>query len=138
MMTLLIGRYHFGHHSPTGRATRGYVAFYIEGNHLVYLKDSWRADSSSIYPELDVYKRLAEHKVPNIATALGGGDVSVVVDGRQCVQRTLSQVYLQEVTVDLLSRVHCRLVTKQLGLPLSSYRDSHRLLLCVLCAYIGG
>lgn len=134
-MTLLIGRCHSGDNSTTGRATRGYVAFYVEGNHLVYLKDSWREDSSSMYPELDVYKRLAKHKVPCIATALGGGDVSVAVDGKLYIQRTLSQNFLNDE--GLLSRVHCRLVSKQLGIPLSSYRDSLRLLLCVMCAYQG-
>ncbi|KAL6300807.1 hypothetical protein BKA93DRAFT_752437 [Sparassis latifolia] len=52
----LIGRPRFAAHSPTGRATRGYVAYDMETGRLAFLKDTWRPDSSKIHPEREVYE----------------------------------------------------------------------------------
>ena len=135
-LTLLIGRYHVGDYSAAGRATRGYIALHVEGKCLVFLKDSWRADSPNTHPELEVYKRLAEHSVHHVATALGGGDVGIVVDGVLQQQRTLSQHYIKSIS-NLLSRLHYRLVTKEIGLPMAEYADSYCLTQIILHACTG-
>ena len=135
-LTLLIGCYHVGYYSTIGRATRGYIALHVEGQCLVFLKDSWRADSPDIHPELEVYAKLVEHSVRYVATALGGGDVGIVVDGVLQQQRTLSQDYNQSIS-NLLSRLHYRLVTKEIGLPMSEYTNSYFLALILAQACTG-
>ena len=59
----------------TGRATRDFVAFNMSSKRLCFLKDYWRPVSNRIHSELDVYRRLQEHEVCHVATAIGGGDV---------------------------------------------------------------
>ena len=71
----LIGKHIVASFSPTGRGTKGYVAFNLKNARLCFLKDYWRPSSAQIRSELEIYKRLHDNNVRRIATALGGGDV---------------------------------------------------------------
>lgn len=117
--------------SPTGRATRGYVALSIELGRLVFLKDAWRANCPEIHPELETYLKLNNEGVCNVPTALGGGDV-----GGATKQRTVTQEYISGPDAPL-ERLHSRLILQELGRPLDSYADSAELMLVVLCAFQG-
>ncbi|GJE93365.1 hypothetical protein PsYK624_095240 [Phanerochaete sordida] len=117
----LIGRHIWGHYSPVGRCTRGYIAFDVDRCTLVFFKDQWRCLGRK-HTELETYKHLHQHKVQNIALPLAGGDISH--------QRTLTQDYLTHIPREERhsQRVHTRLVTKQVGLMLETYKDSPELL----------
>ncbi|CAL1697202.1 unnamed protein product [Somion occarium] len=120
-----IGKHLAGHRSTTGRATRGYIAYdpaYLDtetgetGPRLVFAKDTWRPDTDKIHPEIEVYSKLHAANVPNIATLISGGDV--VANGN--TQRTRTQ----EVLDNFLPRIHYRILFKEIGRPLDTYRES--------------
>lgn len=117
--------------SPTGRATRGYVAYSVHHKHLVFLKDAWRANCDEIHPEIETYTILNRKGVCYVPTALGGGDV-----GSPSPQRTITQRYLEESDAPL-ERLHSRLILKELGRPLDTYTDSAELMLVVAYAFEG-
>ncbi len=74
----LIGKHRVASGSPTGRGPKGFITFLLDAGHegLYFLKDSWRADSKHIHPELEVYQRLkASGVTQGVATAVAGGDV---------------------------------------------------------------
>ena len=106
------------------------MAYYMEADSFVFLKDSWTARGGSGHPELETYARLKEHGVEHVATAIAGGEV-----GGPDVQLTHSQQYAT-LKRPPLARVHYRLVTN-IGRPLESYTDSQELLRAVHCAFEG-
>ncbi|CAL1697201.1 unnamed protein product [Somion occarium] len=125
MKHVYIGKHLAGHRSTTGRATRGYIAYdpsHLDPNtgkaepRLVFVKDTWRPDTDKIHPELEVYAKLHAANVPNIATVVCGGDITVGGEA----QRTRTQ----EVLVKFLPRIHYRLVFKEVGRPLDTYSES--------------
>jgi hypothetical protein len=69
--------------SLIGRSTRTLPVCEMSGTakeiprvyRAVYLKDTWRVDTKEMQPESDVYKKLEEAKVPNIAPFVCGGDL---------------------------------------------------------------
>ncbi|KAF7790390.1 hypothetical protein EIP86_001345 [Pleurotus ostreatoroseus] len=115
----------------TGRATRGYAAYDIEKQRLVFMKDSWRSDVIGVHPELEVYRRLREKDVKYVATAIGGGDV-----GGSQPQMTLNQQWIVKPSVPN-TRIHYRLLTLQVGRPLDTYERSADLIVAVKNAFYG-
>ncbi|KAJ3543935.1 hypothetical protein NM688_g5800 [Phlebia brevispora] len=130
-MTLLIGKHRSGTYSPTGRATRGYIALDTDEKRLVFLKDSWRPDSRSIQPEFETYKILKEKQVQHVATALGGGDV-----GAPHPQKTINQDCF-DPRVRPTKRVHHRIVLREVGEPLADYKSSIEMISVVYDAVVG-
>lgn len=128
--TYLIGRYSAGHDSPTGRATRGYIAFELETRRMVFLKDCWRAVTRK-HTEMATYRRLHQAGVESIATPIAGGDIDH--------HRTKSQIFMQDRPVHTrpVERVHTRLVTKEVGRSLETYEGSFELISYVFHAYMG-
>ncbi|EKM56603.1 uncharacterized protein PHACADRAFT_194196, partial [Phanerochaete carnosa HHB-10118-sp] len=119
--TYLIGRYAFGHYAPVGRCTKGYPALDMQTKRLVWFKDQWRC-AARPHTELDAYMRLHKHHVTYIATPVAGGDVME--------HRTVTQDYLTHLADSWRpsERVHTRLVTKEVGRLLETYKDSWELL----------
>ncbi|GJE93741.1 hypothetical protein PsYK624_099020 [Phanerochaete sordida] len=128
--SFLIGRPIFCNPELMGRCTRGYLAFDLAERRLVFLKDAWH-NVSKVHPELHVYRRLHERGVPYIATPIAGGDIDR--------QRTLSQTFTSKTSEDAyyMEHVHLRMVFKEVGIPLESYRDSVELLRVMMHAFIG-
>ncbi|KAI0347533.1 hypothetical protein BDW22DRAFT_1351985 [Trametopsis cervina] len=111
--------------SLTGRATRGFAAYDQSRNRLVFYKDFWRPNSQKIRRELDTYALLNRRGVPNIATAIAGGDVLY----NNASQHTLTQTYIQSATGPRpLERIHGRLVLAELACPLEDYFGSYELI----------
>ncbi|KAI0795553.1 hypothetical protein C8Q75DRAFT_730482 [Abortiporus biennis] len=124
--------------SPFGRATKGFVALDLGEKKLKFLKDSWRYHGGDYHPEIDVYGKLQQAGVKNIAKVEGGGDV-LGVDGKP--QTTFAHTYLKVKSNDdeeYLPQRHYRLLIRQLGTPLEKYATSYSLcyyLLLVLIAH---
>ena len=110
------------HYSPTGRCTRGYIAFDLQDGCQRFLKDQWRTYSRGTRPEWRTYQRLQHKKVTAIATAIAGGDIGPP----GCPQRTKADKYIKKIGV--VERVHSRLVTREIGRPLEDYENSVELL----------
>lgn len=142
-LTLLIGKYPTGSDSPIGRGTKGFFAYVVGKQRLVFLKLTWRTDDPDNTDELKIYERLKDGEVPFIPDILGGGNVHhVVVDPTQGPQpgprlRTRTQEFTEDKHMKLLPRVQFRLVIETLCIPLVKYKHSSELLLVVLCAYTG-
>lgn len=140
-MTLLIGKYHVRSYSPTGRGGKGYFAYVVGGQRLVFLKLLWRPDSTEIDPEHETYARLHAKGVQNIPRVIVGEDVCHVPDSTAMGEvsqplRTLTQDFLASES-KLLPRLAYRLVIETLGIPLSEYSDSYELTRVVLDAVEG-
>ncbi|KAH8100038.1 hypothetical protein BXZ70DRAFT_973311, partial [Cristinia sonorae] len=109
--------------SPTGRATKGYIAFDTDTKEFRFLKNAWRPQSKDIPVELDVYRDLERNNVQGTATVCCGGDLPS--------QTTKTD----KLTKDYLQRVHTRLVLNEVGMPLKDYLCSRELCTAVLDAY---
>ncbi|KAK7686002.1 hypothetical protein QCA50_010813 [Cerrena zonata] len=81
--------------SLRGRCTRGYAAYHVQEERLVFLKDSWRRDDGRTISEMDMYAYLSagdpEDQVPNLPDILAMGDV--VVDDKPQTTRTQNLTY---------------------------------------------
>lgn len=136
IITLLIGTYHVYNYSPTSRGTKGYFAYVIGHERLVFLKLGWRPSSSDIDPEHKTYERLYAERVENIPQIIAGGDVYHYGDegpGRRLCTRT--QEFLSGSKP--LKRYAYRLIIETLGLPLTEYRDTWEMFRIVGHAVIG-
>ena len=123
----LIGKPTSVSYSATGRGTKGYVAYEVGQSRLVFLKDSWRWESSR--PEHEVYMQLKVSEVRNVAILVCGADVQG--SGGQ-VRATRTQEFFAKGELDKLKRVHYRLVVEEIGTPLpEAYRES-----LDLCAFV--
>lgn len=124
----LVGNPDFASPSPTGRATKNYVAYDMFDDRIVYLKDTWRPPTTpGVHPEREVYESLKKHEVPFVAHLVCGGDVQ-----GENVQKTTTQNYGR-----LDHRIHYRIVVEEVCRPLKAYWDSHALVYTVLCALLG-
>ena len=86
--TLIVGRPFAGDATDVvcGRFTRAYLAYHVEADRVVFLKDGWReAEAFLGLPEADTYAALRAHGVPHLPVVIAAGDV-LGTDG--LVQRT--------------------------------------------------
>ncbi|OBZ73754.1 hypothetical protein A0H81_06489 [Grifola frondosa] len=128
---LLVGRAMSTSLSPTGRGTKGFAAYDMTEKTHVFLKDTWRPDSARIHAEGDIYKKLIEHGVRNIATLLYCGDVGVGQPQTTCTQHLLEEV---DTDVRILPRIHYRLVFEEIARPLRKYQNSFEMARAVYAA----
>ncbi|KAI1786813.1 hypothetical protein LXA43DRAFT_751802 [Ganoderma leucocontextum] len=127
----LIGKPMFVNRSLSGRGTKAHVGYDLARDRVVFIKDSWRLNSTNVRSEYDTYLLLNEAvRRPgssvkfNIPTLLGGGDV--VVKGAKQQTRTSNP--------DLLTRIHFRLVLKEICRPLEDFTSSSELVRVTLSA----
>ena len=125
--------------SPTGRATRGYLAWGIEENGLRFLKDTWRTDIPGVLSEAEVYDILTELNAPHLPVTQKSGDVK---DSNGEVQSTLTDEWATRKTpwsrrtVWIRRHLHHRLV-QELALPLHMVETSLQLAKAILNVLIG-
>ncbi|KAI1781712.1 hypothetical protein LXA43DRAFT_1159135 [Ganoderma leucocontextum] len=124
----LIGKPMSVSRSLSGRGTKAHVAYDIATKKVVVIKDSWRPNSRNIPSEYDTYLLLNdiergsdEDDSLSIPTLLGGGDV--VCQGVTQETRTSN--------LDLLTRIHFRLILKEVCRPLEDFADSLELVTAI-------
>ena len=120
--------------SLIGRSTRGYAAYHVQEERLVFLKDCWRVDDETIKSEIDIYKLLFAKDVTSLPDVIALGDV--VHDGQ--LQTTVTQElantdarepwFLGCRTLDKL--VHVRII-QELAIPLDSARNSREVVMTI-------
>ncbi|KAJ3476562.1 hypothetical protein NLI96_g11073 [Meripilus lineatus] len=114
--------------SVLGRRSKCYVAFDLGRRTLCCMKDSWRL--SKDHPEWETYRVLSSHHVPHIATLVAGCDVNQ--------QATITQDIISGNGLDsnwVEGRVHCRVITKEVGGTLTEYENSAELCIFVFRAF---
>ncbi|KAI0833457.1 hypothetical protein BC628DRAFT_1498844 [Trametes gibbosa] len=117
-LTLLIGHICFAHSSLSGRGMKGFVAFVVDVDRLVFLKESWRPVNTSclVREEGDIYCDLTGAGVPYIPFAIAGGDVSE------------SHVTINDELLRASQRQQYRLVLWEVGIPLDRHANSFTLI----------
>jgi len=143
----IVGRSSVTAKSPTGRATRGFVAMDAKTKKLVFLKDSWRLDMKEVKSEDHWYKRLKGGEY--IAAFSHGADVGCVKDvrnvgqggkvkkggnvgnagGKVRPQRTITQNYSEKYGTlqRMMGYIHYRTVQSEFYVPLKMFKDSKNL-----------
>jgi hypothetical protein len=121
----LVGPHLTGHHSPTGRGTKGYVALELPDKglpnaRLCFLKDYWRPVKPGLHTELETYDRLGKCQASYVATAIAGGGV---VDAKHKEEFTLAQEMREGEEHCPLKRQHYRVVIREIGRPLETFED---------------
>ncbi|KAH9835422.1 uncharacterized protein C8Q71DRAFT_710121, partial [Rhodofomes roseus] len=131
-VSYIIGKRYFATNSPSGRGTRGYIAYDVSRNRLVFLKDYWRSRLDSSIPEGEALKRLRASGVRNVPTPLAAG---VVRDDAGVTQKTCTQEWLRDERTKCYSPIqeHYRLVVKEIGEPLTEEVKSVWELVKVIC-----
>ena len=124
---LIIGRPFWDSGSPCGRATRGYLAYDMVEKRLVFLKDSWRTESTRILAEGMMYAKLKKRNVPFLPDVLAAVDIKL----NNKIQKTVTQNYTNKPfpppwlspcsRLDTL--IHYRVV-QELAYPLASALSS--------------
>lgn len=122
---------------PKGRWTRASVAYDVQNQRRVLLKDSWRVLLEDIKAEGETYTMLLEHSVPNVPKCLAHGDVG---DNRYHTSRT--QGFNDTYGSPCLSRYlvphrHHRLVLDTVGRPLEAFKCSREVVKAVYDALVG-
>ncbi|KAI0801496.1 hypothetical protein C8Q74DRAFT_1242404 [Fomes fomentarius] len=113
--------------SLVGKGNKGFVAYNLTTEQVVYIKDTWRLDRAT-RSEYETYLRLRENVIGElyIPTLLGGGDVR---SSNGVPQRT-------SFCGTNHSRVHARLVFKEICRPLDTFTNSFELVKVVTWALI--
>lgn len=124
--TLLVRRPFFCASSPFERHTRGYLAFDIEGNEVIFMKDAWRTSGDGArISESDICKILKTKKIPYTPDVLFADDV---VDNCRRKQETTPQ--LCRKTGWKTWYTHYRLC-QRLAIPLAAAMNSKEFVLAL-------
>jgi hypothetical protein len=134
----VVGRSIANARSPTGRATRCFVAMSKHTGRLVFLKDSWRPDIQGMMGEAHWFGRLEGAR--NISAFLHGSDVWRVVVRRRGaartpgpptnpLQHTLTNLYSEDYggIRRMVGYIHYRTVQCEFFVPLNMFKDSKHL-----------
>ncbi|KAK7686021.1 hypothetical protein QCA50_010832 [Cerrena zonata] len=110
-----------------GRCTRGYAAYFVQEDRLVFLKDCWRVDDGITLSEIDIYRILFSQKEKdlNLPDIVAMGDVIVNDQPQATVTQELTREHKPgEFLCDkLIKMVHMRIV-EELAIPLDSAENS--------------
>ncbi|KAI0368440.1 hypothetical protein BV20DRAFT_463505 [Pilatotrama ljubarskyi] len=126
----LVGAPHFSASGLAGRGTRGYVALDAASpdGPFVYLKDAWRVAHDRIQQEGETLQHLNSDDnggpVTGVPTLLYHGDVDEQVTESQNAWR---RKHPQQPTCPLKTHRHYRLVVKEVGLSMSTFRSVREL-----------
>ncbi|KAF9642650.1 hypothetical protein BDM02DRAFT_3124325 [Thelephora ganbajun] len=138
VVSYVVGRSIANARSPTGRATRGFVAMSKDTGRLVFLKDSWRPDIPGMMGEGHWFGKLEGAR--NISAFLHGSDVRCVVVRRRDpvrtsgpptnpFQHTLTNLYSEDYggPQRMVGYIHYRTVQCEFYVPLNMFKDSKHL-----------
>ena len=124
----IVGRSSVAATSPTGRATRGFVAMDTKTKKLVFLKDSWRLDIDGVESEDHWYERLKGGR--NLAAFLHGSDVGYPKkEGKVHLQYTIAQNFSEKYCniQGMMGYIHYRIVQSEFYIQLNMFKDSKNL-----------
>ena len=121
-----------------GRATRGYIAYSIGDERLVFLKDGWPPAYKKTRSEFEIYQILRAHDVPNIPHVRYGGNV-LDVHGRPQTTNCLTLITRATWCMEdykLRRLVHHRIV-QDIFYPLQSAADEKEFMRAIYNALLG-
>ncbi|OSX59692.1 hypothetical protein POSPLADRAFT_1149619, partial [Postia placenta MAD-698-R-SB12] len=125
----LVGKPEHHTDSPIGRGTRGYIAYDMKTGKFVFLRDSWRYETSK--SEIKVYEQLHRNRVRHIATPICGGDV---IGQDNSPQQTCAQEFDKDKKMP--KYIHNRLVVEEIGISLLEFPTGRDLVVVMTHALI--
>ena len=147
VVSYIVGRPMANTKSPTGRATRCFVAMSKDTGNLVFFKDTWRPNIEGVKGEAHWFGRA--RGVRNISAFLHGSEVRCVAVRRGAaetsdpptnpVQRTLTDPHSGDYNGPqrMMGYIHCRTVQCEFYIPLNMFKDSKHLVEIMLDIVIG-
>jgi len=122
---------------PVGRWTRTSIAYDVQRDKCVILKDSWRISLEDIMPEGDVYKMLHKGNVPNIPCCSMSGDIGD--DDFHCswTDKFVGKFVQHVLAPQLIPHRHYRLVLDMISQELQGFRHSWEMVTAVHAAVNG-
>jgi hypothetical protein len=121
---------------PVGRWTRTSIAYHVQGDKRVFLKDSWRVILEDITAEGDVYAMLHDHKVPNIPHCLLGSDIGDDFH-RSHTDKFVRKFMQRRNARQFVPHQHYRLVLDTIGRKLEKFRCSREMVKAVRAVVLG-
>ncbi|KAF8122089.1 hypothetical protein EV363DRAFT_1090547, partial [Boletus edulis] len=112
---------------PTGRCTRGTVAYEWRSGRKVFLKDSWRICGDGMLSEGQMYERLNSAHVRNVPTCLGFEDVVGLPLQKTHTLRLSTCKWACPTEAKLTSHIHHRFFLNVCGKPLTSFTSAREL-----------
>ena len=123
---------------PPGRATRGFRAYDISEQKVVFLKDSWRIDLKDIHMEGSIYEVLRRHEVPHVPRCLISGDI--LTDKYHATKAngySNSPWACHSDVAHFIPHRHYRLVLDIVGDPLMNFHSSYEMVSAIRDALHG-
>ena len=115
--------------SPTGRSTRTFQALSVTTKERVFLKDTWRVIHPGVLPEHDIYRLLALKQVPHVATMITYHDMlSEATKTKEFADAEWLKNKDGDPPRSFRKFQHYRLVLKEVGHPLESFRNVKELI----------
>ena len=124
---------YMGASSPTGRSTRAFTAFCERNKKLVFLKDTWRVIISGQLPEHEIYEKLHENNVRNIAQLIKGADIL----DHKTITHEATEIFPNKDFLTIRKFRHYRLALKDVGHDLRSFSSVKQLVKVIRDATIG-
>ncbi|KAI0691680.1 hypothetical protein C8Q76DRAFT_685792 [Earliella scabrosa] len=141
MHKCLVGKPTFVARGLVGRGTRGYVALDCSTNRFVFLKDAWRANYRLLEREGDILAKLndtSDNQTPvlNVPTLVCHGDIGGQKTKTPGIWEALNNPPEQPdlarpSTNPFRLHMHYRIVVKEVGMPLSSFRNGKELVTAI-------
>jgi RIO-like serine/threonine protein kinase fused to N-terminal HTH domain len=124
-------------YTPPGRATRGFKAYHISEQKVVFLKDSWRIDLPDIQAEGNVYRTLRDAEVRNVPHCLASGDISPAEYHATKTHLYVAESWACRPATHFIPHRHYRLALNIVGRVLVEYRSSYEMVTAVRDALVG-
>jgi hypothetical protein len=124
-------------YTPPGRATRGFKAYDISREGVVYLKDTWRIDVPDIQAEGQVYNILRKAEVRHIPHCLASGDISIGDYHATKTHTYTNESWACHSDAHFIPHRHYRLVLDIVGRSLVEYRSSYEMVSAVRDSLLG-
>jgi Fungal protein kinase len=123
--------------SPFGRSTRTFIAYDLQSEECVVMKDSWRVDATNAPIEGEIYRSLNQEGVKNVPKCVGFCDVGEDKYHRTQTQSFSNAPWLGSFDFSSPALRHHRLILKTVGRKLDKFRSSRELVCAIRAALIG-
>ena len=123
---------------PAGRWTRTSIAYDVQRQRRVLIKDSWRVSLEGIKPEGEIYGILHAHSVPHVPICIHSGDIGDDLYHSSRTDRFNNIYGSPKLSAYLVPHRHYRLVLDTIGRRLETFRRSWELVHAVYDALLGG
>jgi len=122
---------------PFCHGTRACPAYDPTGDCVVFFKDSWRVNADDIFPEGEIYAKLAAKKVLHVPHCLASGDVEHLPEQKPQAQKYSQYPWACQKGLEITSHIHYRLILDLVRETLMNFRSSRELVQAIHDTLVG-